>query len=224
MNFAFLGIVRGAELSENAMIRAVIERYGLSNEDMEFLKKHPKEFKKFKNDLTSLKERPKFPTRSVHNQKRRQERISEQLSDASHKHYKKRERSIRTTRATIDPATWLRGQYTNEDDQMVCQICKEEMPFRKRDGKHYFEIKEVLSRGFIMKEHEAQYVALCPICAAKYVEFVKNDVGKMAELKENFLRRVDCIIPIEFGDEHTSIQFVESHFHDLKIIIKEEGK
>ena len=58
---------------------------------------------------------------------------------------------------------------------MVCQICKEEMPFRKRDGAHYFEKKEVLSIKFLPKEHEAQYLALCPLCAAKYDEFVKTN-------------------------------------------------
>jgi hypothetical protein len=42
------------------------------------------------------------------------------------------------------------------------------MPFRKRDGVRYFEKKELLSRKYLPKEREAQYLALCPLCTAKY--------------------------------------------------------
>jgi hypothetical protein len=162
-----------------------------------------------------------FPSRPIANPERRKERLGEQLSDAPNKEYKKRDRSVRTTNGAIDPITWLRNQYTNEADQMVCQICKEEMPFRKRDGAHYFEKKEVLSKKYLTKEHEAQYLALCPLCAAKYNEFVKNDDEVMAELREEIVSSEDYEIPISLGDEQTSIRFVETHFHDLKVIVGE---
>jgi hypothetical protein len=182
-------------------------------------KEHPEEFKQWKERIISSKERPLFPTRPVANPERRQERLGKQLSAAPDKEYEKRERSVRTTNGAIDPITWLRNQYTNDADQMVCQICKEEMPFRKRDGAHYFEKKEVLSRKYLPKEHEAQYLALCPLCAAKYKEFVENDDDVMAELKEAIISAEDCEIPISLGEEKTSIRFVETHFHDLKAII-----
>lgn len=169
---------------------------------------------------TPEQKQPSFPLRPVANPERRQERLGEQLSEAPDKEYEKRERSVRTTNGAIDPITWLRNQYTNEADQMVCQICKEEMPFRKRDGAHYFEKKEVLSRKFLTKEHEAQYLALCPLCAAKYDEFVKTDDEVMAELREEIVSAEDCEIPISLGDEKTSIRFVETHYHDLKTIIE----
>ena len=171
--------------------------------------------------LAARKEHPKFPKRPVVNPERRQERIVEQVYDAPEKEYEKRERSVRTTNGAIDPITWLRNQYTNEADQMVCQICKEEMPFRKRDGAHYFEKKEVLSRKYLPKEHEAQYLALCPLCAAKYEEFVKSDENVMAELKEAIVIADDGKVPISLGDQKTSIRFVETHYHDLKAIISE---
>ena len=56
---------------------------------------------------------------------------------------------------------------------MVCQICKEAMPFRKRDGQYYFESVE--SPNMLAHEHHALFLALCPVCAAKYKEFVKHD-------------------------------------------------
>ena len=171
--------------------------------------------------LAARKERPTFPSKPVANPERRQERLGEQLNDAPKKEYEKRERSIRITSGAIDPTTWLRNQYTNEADQMVCQICKEEMPFRKRDGTHYFEKQEVFSKKYLLKEHEAQYLALCPLCAAKYYEFVKNDDGIMTELRERIVSADDCEIPVLLGDEEASIRFVEAHFHDLKVILDE---
>lgn len=192
-------------------------------EEMAKLKKeNPEEYRKFKESISSSKERPTFPTRLVPNPERRQERLVEQLSDAPDKKYEKRERSVRTTNGTIDPITSLRNQYTNEAGQMVCQICKEEMPFRKRDGAYYFEKKEVFSRKYLPKENEAQYLALCPVCAAKYEEFIKTDDDIMAELKEAIVSSDDCEIPISFGNQKTSIRFVETHYQDIKSILEEK--
>jgi hypothetical protein len=42
----------------------------------------------------------------------------------------------------------------------------------------------------------------------------------MAELKDAIVSADDCEIPISLGDEKTSIRFVETHYHDLKEIIK----
>jgi len=168
---------------------------------------------------TLKQKQPTFPSRPVANPERRQERLGEQLNDAPNKEYEKRERSVRTTNGAIDPITWLRNQYTNEADQLICQICEEEMPFRKRDGAYYFEKKEVLSKKYLPKEHEAQYLALCPLCAAKYEEFVKTDDEVMADLREDIVSAMDYKIPISLGDEQTSIRFVEAHLHDLKVII-----
>lgn len=163
---------------------------------------------------------PEFPDRPLANPERRQKRTGEQLADSPAKNYAKRERSVRTTSGAIDPTTWLRSQYTNDADQMICQICKQEMPFRKRDGSHYFEKKELLTRPYLPKEHESQYLALCPLCAAKYDEFVKTDDKAMQELRDAILQGKDCEVPIALGGEKTTIRFVERHFCDLKVILK----
>lgn len=186
-------------------------------------KENPEEYTKFKEAVSIRKARPTFPNRPVPNPERRQEHLEVQLSDAPVKEYEKRERRVRTTNGAIDPKTWLRNQYTNDADQMICQICKEEMPFRKRDGAHYFEKKELFSSKYLTKEHEAQYLALCPLCAAKYDEFVKNDDEVMAKLWEEIISTKDCEIPILLGHEKTSIRFVETHYHDLKTIIESVG-
>ena len=163
---------------------------------------------------------PSFPSKPVATPERRQERLGEQLSDAPEKEDEKRERSVRTTRGTVDPASRLKNQYTNESGQMVCQICEKEH-FRKRDGEHYFEAVEALSRDFFPKEHESQFLALCPLCAAMYKEFIKKDENAMADLKMELSDADDCVVPLKLGEQKTSIRFFEDHFMDLKVILED---
>lgn len=206
--------------SENELKREQAKALGVNLDVLDYIINNPEKIERLmKKDMATIKNRPIFPARPVPNPERRQERIGEQLTGAPDKKYEKRERSVRTTSGAIDPVTWLRNQYTNEADQLICQICEEEMPFRKRDGAYYFEKKEVLSKKYLPKEHEAQYLALCPLCAARYEEFVKTDDEVMADLREEIVSAMDCKIPISLGDEQTSIRFVEAHLHDLKVII-----
>lgn len=226
-----LGIVEsadGAELSEEEMKRKYLESLGFSPKEIEALqnkkKNHPGEFKRWLEEPeTAGKEKPEFPRRTVANPQRRRKRLEEELSNVPEKKYDKRKRSIRTTDSTIDPVTWLRNQYTNDSGQMICQICKEEMPFRKRNGEYYFEKKEVLSIKYLPKEHEVQYLALCPLCAAMYEEFVKKDADAMTDLKKKLVSANDCDVTITLGDKEASIRFVETHYHDLKVIITKQG-
>ena len=103
---------------------------------------------------------------------------------------------------------------------MVCQICKGEMPFKKRDGEYYFETVEALSKDYFAKEHEAQFLALCPLCAAMYKEFVKRDEDAMKELHRVLKDSDDLEGPLKLGDLATSIQFVQTHRQDMKTILQ----
>lgn len=216
-----LGIVDGTDKSPEERKREHATELGVSLEDIEFLKNHRDEVEKLKAALAARKERPTFPTKPVANPERRQERLGEQISEAPQITYEMKMISVRTSSLPdAEVKTYLREQYMNKEaDQMVCQICKEGMPFRKRDGTHYFEKKEVLTSEHLSREHEAQYLALCPLCAAKYEEFVKNDDKAMADLRERIISEEGCEISIELGDEKTSIRFVETHLHDLKVIV-----
>jgi len=216
-----LGIVEGADQSEDERKRERATELGISLEDIEFLNNHRDEIEQLKAALAARKERPTFPTRPVANPERRQERLAEQLTDAPPITYEMKMQSIRTSSVPdVEVKTYLREQYVNKEaDQMVCQICKEEMPFRKRDKTHYFEKKEALSSKYLSREHEAQYLALCPLCAAKYDEFIKSDDNVMAKVREAIILAEEFEIPITLGEERTSIRFVETHYHDLKTII-----
>ena len=216
-----LEIAEGAEQGEDDRNREYATELGVSLEDIKFLKNHPNEIEQLKVELAAHKKGPEFPIASIENAKRRRERLRKQISEAPEKDYEERARNTRTTSGTIDPNTLLLQLYTNDAGQMVCQICKEEMPFRKRNGKYYFESIEILSREHLPKEHEAQYLALCPLCAAKYVEFVKNVDNEMDNLRKKIIDSEDTKISISLGDEETNIRFVETHFCDLKVTIEE---
>jgi len=212
--------------SDQDISREELKRYqhaielGVSLEDIELLRRHPEEFEQWKAAVLAKKEKPAFPTRISTNSDRRQERLAEQMNDAPEKEYEQRNRSVRTTKGAIDPILWLRNQYTNDAGQMICQICKEEMPFRKRDGEYYFEAVEALSRDHFAKEHEAQFLALCPLCAAMYNEFVKHDEGAMESLKNALINSEDTEVPLQLGELDASVRFVESHFLDIRTIIE----
>ena len=184
----------------------------------------PEAFKMVMDKLAECEKRTAYPSRSVQDPERRQVRLSEQIALAPDKEYEKRERSVRITIGSRDQPTWLRNQYTNDDDQMFCQICKHELPFRKRDGTLYFVARAVLTRKYLPKELDAQYLALCPLCDAKYCEFVLHDDAIMTTLRDRIVSSDLCEIPISLGDEKTSIRFVETHYHDLKKILEEMGQ
>jgi len=183
--------------------------------------KYPEEFIQWKKEVSTPKKHPTFPSRPVKSQERRREHLEEQLSDAVNKRYDKRGRTVRTTRGTVEPSQWLKANYTNDDKKMVCQICKEEMPFKKPDGEYYFEAVEAFSKDMLEKEHEAQYLALCPVCAARYKVFIKENENAVVELKEVLLAATEAMeIPLVLGELTTSIQFVETHLHDIKVILE----
>lgn len=202
------------------VVSKLAEEAGIPVEDIALLRKYPEEFSNWKAQIAERNERPVFPIRKVSNPERRQERISEQLAGAPEKKYEERERSVRTTRGDIDPSLWLRKQYTNEDGQMVCQICKKEMPFKKLDGEYYFEDVEAFTKEIFPKEHEAQFLALCPLCAAMYKELVKKDESAIADLRATLLNRDSLKVPLRLGEMETTIQFVETHYQDMKTILR----
>ena len=169
--------------------------------------------------IEERKNKPDFPTGTSPNPERRQERLSKELEDTPDKEWEGRKRSVRKTRGSIDPRPWLRNKYTNEKEQMFCQICKKEMPFKKRNGEYYFEAIEALTGDHFTKEHEAQFLALCPLCAAMYKELVKKDESAVESLKNALMNSDKPEIPLHLGELATSVLFVDSHYRDIGTIL-----
>ena len=185
---------------------------------LELKRQDPEGFRKWQD---SNRQKTRFPTRPVPNPQRRKEGTAEQHAKASEKIYETLERSVRATRDEIDPDIYLKNQYTNEYGQLTCQICKEEMPFKKRDGEYYFEAVEVLPREeYLPKEHEAQFLALCPLCAAMYKEFVKRDKDARKALVDALKSSDKPEVRLALGEWETSLRFVETHWQDMKTILQ----
>jgi hypothetical protein len=209
------------------VVAKLAEETGISQDIIDLartLERYPNIRKKIESLLQEQdRKQPEFPQRISADPERRQERLAEQMNDSPVKEYAQRNRSVRTTKGTVDEKQWLKEQYTNSAGQLICQVCKEEMPFRKRDGEYYFEAVEALSRDHFTMENEAQFLALCPLCAAMYKEFVKQDEGAMVDLKNALMHTDDFEVPLYLGELDTSIQFVETHYHDIKTILEEMG-
>lgn len=182
----------------------------------ELRRKDPEGFRQWAESATQKSE---FPERPSRNPERRQKRLTEQYANAPQKKYEKRSRSVRTSRSSVDPDPYLKDHYTDDSDQMICQICKDEMPFKKRDGDYYFEAVEALSRDYFPKEHEVQFLALCPLCAAMYQEFVKNDEEQEGKLYHALRNAEGLKVPVKLGERETSVRFVERHWLDMKTIL-----
>ena len=161
---------------------------------------------------------PDFPTAPARNQERRAKLIAEQLRNTPEK-AEVPDLSVQIRRREIDRHTKLRDLYTNDFGEMTCQICEEEMSFKKRDGEYYFEAVEILTSHYFPKEHEAQLLALCPECAARYKYFVIGDTAAMEALKKQLMNSNNLKTSVQLGDLETSIRFVETHLLDLKTIL-----
>ena len=155
----------------------------------------------------------------INPQERRTERLIIDIGNTLEKEYELRLRNVRVTKGTIDPRTPLRVKYTT-DDKMQCQMCHQWMPFKKRNSdEDYFEAVEVLGKDHFPKEHEAQHLALCPECAAKYKEFVKRNEAARKNLY-NLLRDSDVPeVSLKASGETICIWFEEKHWNDLKTVL-----
>ena len=204
------------------VVAKLAEEIGVEVEDIEFIRQNLTEFSKWRETVKAVNgnAKPSFPKRVVKDRERRKKGILKQVRGASGKEYQQQPKSVRDTRGEIDPTTYLKNQYTNDLDQMICQRCKDVMPFRKRDGEYYFEAVEALSRDYFRKEHEAQFLALCPLCAAMYKEFIKRDETEMKNLYCAMMNSGDLEVRLKLGELDTSVKFVETHREDMKTILQ----
>jgi hypothetical protein len=183
------------------------------------------------NELTTQTLRgTSFPERIIEDVDLRKRRVLETIRSAPDISFETRERNLRVTNPEIDPSTVLRDLYTNDEGQMVCQMCKYGMNLRRRDRRYYFEAVEVLRHSYLQKEDAAQYIALCPECAAVYRNRIKNNEDWMNEIRDSLLADFDyhspetiVNLPDEIANERITapaISFVATHRLDLQTILR----
>ena len=198
---------------------------GLDGTDLDMLrelKEAPDLFKKVKEMIEQNKRKPSFPERPSTNAERRTQRARRDAKDAPRKEYQDRSRSVRTSQATGDKDTYLKESYTNNDGELICQMCEHEMPFRRRDGQYYFESVQLFDD--LSGEHAAAHLALCPLCAAKYKEFVKRDSENASVVRANISSSEQLVVHVDLGQDMGmgSIRFVEKHLLDVRGVLEEE--
>ena len=213
-------------LDTEAPYRHAIAWWGLSKKQAEAYAQDQDEY--MLAAMRDYRPKPEFPSGEVPNPERRAAKLIEQIADSPDKTYEKRFLNVRDSVPLEDAYVLLKALYTNADGQMVCQLCHDEMPFKKRDGSPYFEKREVLSRAYIAREHAAQCLALCPVCSAKYKEFVTMSLDRtdsMDALHEALLvlsRKSELCVPVSLGRETATLRFVEKHLRDLQVLLREE--
>jgi hypothetical protein len=164
---------------------------------------------------------PDFPKESpLPDKERRAARVRERTKKGDPKTYDIRKRSVRVSSPAVDPALWLRQKYTNDNQVMVCQMCCRAMPFKvPRTGEYYFEAVQIADN--FAKEDHCLYLALCPLCAAKYKVLVKKDDDRLSDFIWAVEKADNPIVPVGMGDSSASLRFVESHLSDIKIALSE---
>lgn len=216
------------------VLKAALEDAGIPLENqkyIELLRNLNQDQRRQLDDLLQQKVKPQFPSKPVADPQRRQEKILELSIAAPERDYEQKSRSVRTSQPNHDPKPTLKNYYTNNLGQLICQICEEEMPFKKRDGEYYFEVvecfdKKMMEEFGLIKEVPELYLALCPICAAKFQEYIKRDPNKMDKFLEAIKsaeNELSISFQLDMPEIITSVRFVEKHLHDIRVILKDKS-
>lgn len=115
-----------------------------------------------------------------------------------------------------DAERYLRRQYTNSDDEMFCQICKQPLPFRLSNGRHYVEKVEFIAG--LDRLHYQNYLALCPNHAA----MIQHAHGSKDFVKEMLMACDGNTLDIVLAEADASIYFTRTHLLDLKAVLAAE--
>ena len=193
------------------VLETLAREAGVTPDDIEYLRGNIDDFRQWR----AARSEPDFPAREPVNAEGRSKKVAEQAKNARRKQYDPKTRSVRTSDyLQAEAKTYLRELYTNEKDQMICQACHGEMPFKLDDGKYYFEAVECVTDED--RELRENHLALCPICAAKY----KHANGSSpAQIREAVAQAGGLEIAITLAREGLMIRFVEVHLQDLQTIL-----
>jgi hypothetical protein len=163
-------------------------------------------------------EAAKLPEHEPANPERRAERVGAQAADAPERRTEPRTRSVSIGREGVkqETAEYLRGQYTNGNGEMICQICKGPLPFKLDDGSDFFEKVEFLPE--LKKHHYQNYLALCPNHAAMF----QHANGSADRMLTTFLEFTGNELEVVLAQKDNKVYFTKTHVADLRAVIQEE--
>jgi hypothetical protein len=157
-----------------------------------------------------------LPVRDVRNSELRAKRVASDARATPEKSVAMKMRSVQlgVSEAKTEAKIYLQDQYTNTNGQMICQVCKDELPFKLPSGSYYFEAVELLENS--TKRYRATYLALCPNHAAAY-QYANGQKSSMVELIST---ASTTEIEIDLGGQHTTIYFTGVHLADAKACLE----
>jgi len=171
--------------------------------------------------MSDYRSRTEFelPEKSPSNPNRRSEKVAQLADDAPEEEKEIRPRSVSTVTPTVknEIRPYLREQYTNADGVMICQVCKNALPFSLANGDPFFETVELVPAT--EKVYFQNYVALCPNHAAmfKHVNESKEAIRELIETRK------DGSIPIVLAGKAYELYFTDTHLHDLRAVLKNDA-
>ena len=160
-----------------------------------------------------------LPERPLRNSDVRSTRIGEQARATPEKTAVVKPRSVQVgvEAARQEAKLYLKDQYTNTNGQMICQACKDELPFKLLNGAYYFEAVEIVHDS--PKRFREGFLALCPNHAAAY---------RHANAQSNSM--VDVIatatgneVELLLGNIETTLYFTQTHLADSKVCLDSMG-
>lgn len=228
------GLLTSIEFGENA--RKKSEEYQTKNskaqeigfestEEAELAQKVMEKLKQLKitpAEFIANKRQVEQPVESVPNPERRREHVLELAESALSKDRVIRERSIQPGINTFkaEAKAYLRAKYTNANNEMICQCCQNEMPFKIKDA-YYFEAVPCIKETKDL--HTKNNLALCPLCAAKYQYARETNDTEILSLIVNHdaFDKVPAIeIAVKLAGSNHKLRFVGTHWFDLKELLK----
>lgn len=160
-----------------------------------------------------------LPENEPRNPEHRAKRVGEQAADAPGRNIEKRTRSVSVGSEEVkqEAKHYLRQQYTNADGEMICQVCKEALPFKLDDGNYYIESVEFFSD--LKNRHYQNYLSLCPNHSAMF----RHANGARDLITEMFIDMEGSELDVVLAQEDETIYFTQTHINDLKTIVETEG-
>jgi hypothetical protein len=156
-----------------------------------------------------------LPERTSPNPARRAAFIQAAATEAPERASMTVERAVAVGLAEVKEAAelYLRNQYTNDDNIMICQMCHDELPFRRSDGAYYFE--KVSFIPDLDQRHHQNYLALCPNHGAMF----QYANPSRDSLKATFLEMSGRELTITVADAIRTLYFTDVHRDDLRAVL-----
>ncbi len=224
----------GQELEKGVQQRRLKKHYakelGLEEEDVSFIQDHHEEFLRFKAGIQS-RQANQLQTQSqvVKNPERRKKKIQERLKAAESKQKVIRPRSVsKSSGNEIDREALF--QFYRRGEQLFCQVCFDQMPFKRRNGDDCGECVDLFTftwaerKEIDLKVFTSLKAVLCPVCSEIYREYVHHDLTRQSELFEQLKGKDEvaftlCSSEATADKQQRILTFNPQHLADIRAAV-----